>query len=158
MGKEIKDALVTHVLTVRGGMRLTLQTDFALRTLMFLATRAQRATVAEVAELYGISQSHVAKAVNLLARLGYVRSVRGIGGGIELAKRPEAIRIGDVVAALEGNMHLLECVGTENVCAIEGFCKLKVALRGAEDAQLEYLNRLTLKDVAPTPRQLHCIR
>jgi Rrf2 family nitric oxide-sensitive transcriptional repressor len=124
---------------------------------MYLATTTQRANIGDVARLYGISQSHVAKAVNLLARLGYVRSIRGIGGGIELAKRPEDIRIGDVVCALEGNMHLLECVGTENVCAIEGFCKLKTALAGAEKAQLDYLNHLSLQDVAPTARQLYRI-
>ncbi|MFO0949143.1 MAG: Rrf2 family transcriptional regulator [Planctomycetota bacterium] len=135
-------------------MRLTMQTDFALRTLMVLATHLERATVAQVAELFGISSSHVAKAVNQLARLGYVRSVRGIGGGIELAKKPEEIRLGEVIEDLEGNLHLLECVATENVCAIQPFCKLKGVLQQAERIQLDFLNAVTLRDVCPTPRQL----
>ena len=44
-------------------MRLTTQTDYALRTLMFLATVDRRATAGEVAGLFGISVHHVAKVV-----------------------------------------------------------------------------------------------
>jgi len=135
-------------------MRLTTQTDYALRTLMFLAAKDRRATVGEVAALFGISANHVAKVVNQLARLGYVRSIRGIGGGLELARSPEAIRIGDVIEAFEGSMHLLDCIGTENVCAIQSFCELKGILGEAERRQLNYLNSKTLRDVVPTNRQL----
>ncbi len=135
-------------------MPLTTHTDFALRTLMYLATTAERATVAQVAQLYGVSANHMAKVVNQLSRLGYVRSIRGIGGGIELAKRPAEIRLGEVIEAFEGNLHLLECVATDNVCAIQSFCKLKGVLAEAERMQLEYLNSVTLADVAPTRRQL----
>ncbi len=113
-------------------MKLTTHTDFALRTLMYLATTGGRSTAAQVADLYGVSQHHLAKVVNHLARLGYVRSIRGIGGGIELAKQPEDVLIGEVVEALEGNMHLLDCVATDDVCAIESFCKLKKVLAEAE--------------------------
>ena len=134
-------------------MRLTMQTDFALRTLMYLATRSERATAAQVAQLYGVSANHMAKVVNQLARLGYVRGIRGIGGGIELAERPRDIRLGKVIEAFEGNMHLLECVATENVCAIQSFCKLKGVLAEAERVQLNYLNSISLADVAPTKRQ-----
>jgi len=135
-------------------MQLTIQTDYALRTLMYLASRPQRATAAEVAELYGISTHHVAKVVNQLARHGYVRSIRGIGGGIELAQRPEEIRIGEIVNLFEGERHLLECIGTEGVCVIQPFCKLKGVLAEAERLQRDYLNSVTLQDVMPTKRQL----
>ena len=135
-------------------MRLTTYTDFALRTLMYLATTGERATADQVAQLYGISTNHLAKVMNQLARLGYIRSIRGIGGGIELGKTPEEIRIGEVVEAFEGNMHLLECVASENVCVIESFCKLKGVLAEAERIQRDYLNSITLAEVIPTRRQL----
>jgi Rrf2 family nitric oxide-sensitive transcriptional repressor len=135
-------------------MRLTTYTDYALRTLMFLASSGERGTVADVANLFGISASHVAKVVNQLARLGYVRSIRGIGGGIELARPPEAIRLGTLIESLEGNMHLLECVDADNLCAIQPFCRLKGVLAEAERLQMEYLNTLTLLDIVPTRRQL----
>ena len=134
-------------------MRLTTHTDYALRTLMYLATIGTRSTAAHVADLYGVSQHHMAKVVNQLARLGYVRSIRGIGGGIELAKQPEEILLGEVVEAFEGNMHLLDCVVTDDVCAIQSFCKLKGVLAEAERVQIDYLNSVTLAEVAPTKRQ-----
>jgi Rrf2 family nitric oxide-sensitive transcriptional repressor len=134
-------------------MRLTTQTDYALRTLMYLAATEERTTAAQVARLYGISVNHVAKVVNQLSRLGYVRSVRGIGGGIELAMQPADIRLGEVIEAFEGNMHLLECVATDNICGIQSFCKLKGVLAEAEKVQFEYLSTVTLADVAPTRRQ-----
>jgi len=138
-------------------MQLTMQTDYALRTLMYLASRDERATVSDVATLFDISSNHVAKVVNQLSRFGYIRSVRGLGGGIELARPLEEIRLGEVVERFEGNLHLLECVGTENVCVIQPFCKLKGVLAEAERIQLDYLNSVTLADVAPSRRQLKTI-
>ncbi|MBX9789172.1 MAG: Rrf2 family transcriptional regulator [Pirellulales bacterium] len=135
-------------------MQLNTQTDYALRTLMYLAARRGRATIAQVAELYGISIHHVAKVVNQLGRLGYIHNIRGIGGGIELARQPAEIRIGEVIEHFEGNLHLLACVDSRNVCLIESFCKLKRVLAEAERVQLEYLNSVTLADVAPGSRQL----
>lgn len=128
-------------------MRLDLHTDYALRTLIFLAGRPGRASVAEVAGFYGISKDHVAKVVQTLVKMGYLRSQRGVGGGIELARSPDQIRIGHVIAALEGNMHLLECVGTDNVCAIQPGCRLRRVLAQAERIQREYLDSVRLSDV-----------
>jgi Rrf2 family nitric oxide-sensitive transcriptional repressor len=135
-------------------MRLSLQTDYALRTLLYLASKGERATVAEVAEFYQISVPHVAKVVNQLARLGLARSVRGLGGGIEMSRRPETIRLGEVIALFEGNLHLLECVGREGVCVIEAFCPLKRVFARAEQIQMDYLNGITLADILPTAKQM----
>src|SRR5579864_6134666 len=130
-------------------MRLALQTDYALRTLMFLASKKgkQRATIAAVSGFFQISEAHVAKVVNQLARLGYVRSIRGAGGGITLGRDARQIRLGEVLLAFEGNMHLLECVGTEDVCVIQSHCKLRNVLAKAERLQFEYLNDVRLADV-----------
>lgn len=141
--------------SVANPMKLTTQTDYALRTLMFLATRSERANVADVAALFGISANHVAKVVNLLSRAGYVQSTRGIGGGIELAHSPEDIVIGDVIATMETDTHLLSCVGSDDSCVIHSFCKLKGVLAEAERIQQEFLGGVTLADVIPTRRQLN---
>ena len=135
-------------------MRLAMQTDYAMRTLMYLAFRGERSTAAEVARFYGISAAHVAKIVNQLARLGYIRSIRGAGGGIELARDPDDVSIGEIITAFEGRMHLLDCVGTKDVCAIQRFCKLLGVLAEAGQRQMEYLNSVTLADVLPRKREV----
>lgn len=135
-------------------MRLSLQTDYALRTLIYLAGRPARCHIADVAEFYRISLNHMSKVVQQLARQGYVRAIRGIGGGIELARDPDEIRIGQVVLDFEGNLHLLECVGTENVCVIQPNCRLKRVLAEAERLQIEYLEGVRLSDVVAPGKQL----
>jgi Rrf2 family nitric oxide-sensitive transcriptional repressor len=133
-------------------MRLSLQTDYALRTLMFLASRKknERGTIAEVAGFFRISEAHVARVVNQLARFGFVRSIRGVGGGIELGRDAAQIRVGEVISVFEGNLHLLECTGTEQeVCVIQDHCRLRKVLAKAERLQLDYLNDVRLTDVIP---------
>jgi Rrf2 family transcriptional regulator, nitric oxide-sensitive transcriptional repressor len=128
-------------------MRLDLHTDYGLRTLIYLAGKPGRGSASQVASFFRISRDHVAKVVQSLVRLGYVRSIRGVGGGIELARAPAEIRIGQVILDFEGNLHLLECVGTENVCTIQPGCRLRTVLAHAERLQLEYLNTVVLSDL-----------
>lgn len=130
-------------------MKLSLQTDYSLRTLMYLAIQPGRRHVAEIAACFGISEAHVAKVVNHLARMGYIRSIRGVGGGIELARAPEDISVGEIVNAVEGDMHLLDCVVLEKVCVIERSCKLKQVMAKAEQIQRDYFNSVRLTDVLP---------
>lgn len=130
-------------------MRFALQTDYSLRTLMYLAARPGRQTVAGIAEFFQISQTHVGKVVNQLARLGFIRSIRGIGGGLELARSPGEISIGEVVRAVEGNVHLLDCISMNEVCIIQNHCKLRTVLDRAERIQFDYLNTVKLSDVLP---------
>ncbi|MEZ6056461.1 MAG: Rrf2 family transcriptional regulator [Planctomycetaceae bacterium] len=128
-------------------MRLALHTDFALRTLMYLAARLGRSNIADIAQFFGVSKDHLAKVALRLSREGFIRSVRGIGGGIELARLPTEISLGEVIERFEGAMHLLDCVAVENVCRIQPSCKLKGVLQEAERLQVEYLRSVTLADV-----------
>lgn len=135
-------------------MRLSLQTDYALRTLLLLATRTGRVTVTDVSEFYGISGHHVGKVVHQLGRLGYVRSHRGPGGGITLARKPAEITVGQVIRDFEGTTHLLDCVGMPGVCVIQPGCTLRGVLAEAERIQMEYLDGVTLESLLPEPLDL----
>ena len=92
--------------------------------------------------------------VQRLAKLGYIRGIRGIGGGIELRKKPAEVRVGQVILDFEGGMNLLECVSTENVCVIQPGCRLRKVLAQAEQLQMEYLNSVKLSDVVKPGGQL----
>jgi Rrf2 family nitric oxide-sensitive transcriptional repressor len=135
-------------------MRLSLQTDYALRTLLFLATRTVRTTVSDVAEFFVISPHHVGKVVHHLGRLGYVRNRRGLGGGIELARAPSTITVGRVLLDFEGNAHLLDCVGLLGQCVIQPGCTLRRVLAEAERIQMDYLSGVTLESLLPAPLDL----
>ena len=137
-------------------MRLTSHTDFGLRVLMYLAVQeGHQSTAPDMAEAHGLSLHHLRKVVQALAQAGLVDTVRGRGGGVSLARRPEVIRLGEVVRALETDMDIVECFGAGPVqCTIVSACRLKAALYGAREAFLSHLDQLTLAEVSQNGRAL----
>lgn len=130
-------------------MRLTLQTDYALRMLMYLAiNRGRSCRVTDVATDYGISRNHLLKVALKLGRLGYVNTLRGRTGGVALAAPPEKIRLGDVVRQMEDDFALTECMrGDGGLCAISPACRLKGVVGEAMEAFLGVFDSFTLADI-----------
>ena len=130
-------------------MRLTTFSDYAFRVLIYLGGAPHgRATIADIAGAYGISENHLMKVVHQLARLGYIETVRGRGGGMRLARAPAAINVGEVLRATEDGFQLVECMGeAESDCRIARACALKGVLGEATAAFLETLDRYTLADL-----------
>src|SRR3546814_12133976 len=91
-------------------MKLTLFTDYSIRVLLHLAARPERlCSIAEVAQAYRISQNHLLKVVNDLARSGYIDSVRGRRGGIRLGTPPTDINIGTLGPPHDAGFNLVYC-------------------------------------------------
>lgn len=134
-------------------MRLTNFSDYALRILMYAAAREERLiTIEETATVYGISRTHLMKVANQLTRAGYLTAVRGRSGGLMLAKRPNKIRLGDVIRATEPDFALVECFTADNKCLITPRCRLRLALREALAAFTATLDRYTLADLLLNPK------
>lgn len=130
-------------------MRLTVYTDYSLRTLIYLGAKKQDelTTIQEISDAYNISKNHLMKVTHQLGQLGYIETIRGRGGGIRLAKLPAHISIGEVVRQTEEDFHLVECFEPEsNMCKIAPACQLKGVLAEALQAYLEVLDRYTVED------------
>jgi Rrf2 family nitric oxide-sensitive transcriptional repressor len=129
-------------------MRLTTFTDYTLRVLIYLGLRRDRlVTIADIAQAYGISENHLMKVVHGLAQRGDIETVRGKGGGMRLARLPQAINIGTTIRATEGDSGLLGCIDGNSDCCIQGTCALVGILREAQNALYAVLDRYTLADV-----------
>jgi len=128
-------------------VNLKVQTDYALRVLLFLAHKGEQASVEEIASAYGISKDHLFKVVQQLGRFGYVTSRAGRHGGVSLRKKPETIRIDQVVAQFEGRNGVLACVDDPGVCILEPGCVLRNVLIKAEAAFYDTLGQLSIADV-----------
>ena len=134
-------------------MRLTNFSDYALRMLMYAASAGDRLiTIEETSRVYNLSRTHLNKVANTLTRGGYLRAVRGRSGGLALARRPEAIRIGDVVRLTEPDFALVECFSTGNQCVLTRCCKLSGVMSEAAASFQATLDRYTLADIALEPR------
>ncbi len=137
-------------------MRLTLYSDYALRTLMFLAIKGETlSTVQEIAGTYEISSNHLMKLVTDLGRAGIIETVRGRNGGMRLAMAPEDINIGALVRRTEDDSQHVECFdAATNNCRITASCKLRHKLREALDAYYAVLDEVTLADLVARPQPL----
>ncbi|MCE7797527.1 Rrf2 family transcriptional regulator [Sphingobium sufflavum] len=124
-------------------MRLTRYTDYALRILLHTATAPDgRTSIAAIAERHAISKNHVMKVVNQLANDGFLKTVRGRGGGLQLARPAEDIRIGEVVRRTEPELQAADC----GACMIRAGCGLTPILGDAMRAFIETLDRVTLAE------------
>jgi len=124
-----------------------LQTEYALRTLMYLARTGEQSSVGQIAGAYGISRDHLFKVVQQLVRFGFVVSRPGRNGGIRLGRDAGAMTCGEVVERFEGRNGLLPCVKDEQYVAQNPGCALRGALVRAEDAMYGALGRVTIADL-----------
>lgn len=150
-------------------LNLTKRVDYGLIALTHLSALrqqqastpgapVQRPSVREVAETYRMSQPLLANVMKDLARLGFVRSVRGTKGGYELAVAPEGLSVGRVVEALEGPLRLTECTsgpaphaGEEAdhlSCSIAGSCLIKRSVWIIDAKIRDALYGVTIADLA----------
>jgi Rrf2 family nitric oxide-sensitive transcriptional repressor len=135
-------------------MQLRKFSDYSLRVLIFLARRkGAHTTIRDVARAYEISESHLKKVVQKLAKRGYITTLRGKGGGISLARSPEEISVGDIVRDVEPLIPA-ECFvpGYKGSCKLYPNCRLRRALCSAQSSFLATLDDYTLNDVTvPNP-------
>ena len=137
-------------------MHMTLQTDYALRMLIYLAIHEPRpSTVHDVAESYGISRNHLLKIVLKLRDMGLVATARGRSGGIHLAVPPEKVNIGAVVRDLGDEFPVVECMKAGGgACVLSPICRLKGVVREALGAYLSVFDKYSLADLVANRAEL----
>lgn len=109
-------------------MRLSNLADYAV-VLMSAAARhcgEPRISAATLSAETGVPMTTVHKLVHLLVKAGLLRSVRGAGGGVKLARPAAAISMADIIEAVEGPIAMTSCVDTgRHDCVLEGSCSVQ---------------------------------
>ncbi|QHC29175.1 RrF2 family transcriptional regulator [Streptomyces sp. HF10] len=132
-------------------MRLLRSTDLALRILMRLAVAADDTPATRtVAEDMGVPYTHAAKVVAELQHLGLVDARRGRGGGLALTERGRTASVGALVRTFEGDDEVVECEGA-TPCPLRADCRLRGALRRAQEAFYASLDPITLDQIVKDP-------
>jgi Rrf2 family nitric oxide-sensitive transcriptional repressor len=134
-------------------MKLTSYTDYALRTLMYLAMNRDRlVTIQDIADVHRIAKNHLTKVVHQLGMLGLVETVRGRNGGLRLGRDPSEINVGDVVRNTESDFFIAECFDPDKPgCIYSASCSLKGVLGNANAAFLAVLDGVTLDTLLGPP-------
>lgn len=122
-------------------MRLSSMADYAV-VIMAAAARhcgGARISAIRLSEETGVPAPTVQKLVSRLTTAGLLRSARGMGGGLKLARPAAAITLADIVEAVEGPIALTACIEHgRHDCTLESACLIRPhwplvneALRGA---------------------------
>lgn len=93
-------------------MRITQYSDYALRTLIYLAVVPkpyELGNIQAIAESYQISKNHLTKIVHHLSKIGLIESLRGKNGGIRLAVAPKDINLGTLLRYTEVDFGMVDC-------------------------------------------------
>lgn len=130
-------------------MRLTRQTNYAMRILMYCAANDGRLSrVPEIAAAYTVSELFLFKILQPLVEAKLVETVRGRNGGVRLAKPADQISLFDVVRVTEESFAMAECFETDaSECPLVDSCGLNSALREALNAFFAVLARYTIADL-----------
>ena len=127
------------------------ETDYAVRTVLHLATVGEGANVQvrDVADQRRLPLSFVRRIVARLSSSGILETTRGMGGGIRLARPPAEITMLDVVRAMEGSVSLNPCVFEPHFCPLAEGCP---AQRAWSDATSILESHLASVDFAALAR------
>lgn len=123
--------------------------ELAIRAALYLAQQApgKLTPVHEIAAHTEVSQAYLAKILGQLTSSRLVRSFRGPGKGVELAKAPNAISLADVIGAIEGPRKKDACILGRGSCEERNLCPLHVRWIPLRKAIEDFLQDTTLADL-----------
>jgi len=134
-------------------LALTKKTDYALIALSYLAKRAEGVMSArELATASRVPLPILTNILKTLARACMVASERGSAGGYSLAKPAESISLHELITAIEGPVHFVQCVsaGAEshrNPCELEPCCSIRQPAHRVHGRLKEFLESVTLAEL-----------
>jgi Rrf2 family protein len=134
---------------------LSRKIDYALLILSHLHHHPEGGSAREIAARFALSRAFVANILKVLCHKGFVTSHRGVKGGYAFQRPAEAIRLADLLEALDESFHLVECtkVEREDICSLVNICPMKSALSEVHRRIREVLRNITLGELfrSPTP-------
>lgn len=134
-------------------MKFTKKTDYALRTMQYLARQyydgpgetPTPVPVQSIADRSHLSLRFLQGIVSRLSKAKLLNTVPGVKGGIRLARDPAAISILQIIEAVEGRINLMECMEHPEQCGDSSQCSIMGVLHTAQGALTSALANTNLK-------------
>ncbi len=128
-------------------MHITLESDYAIRIVLYLARIKKRVEAKNIAENTEVTLRFALKILRKLVAAELVRSFKGTQGGYEINRKPDEITLADVIETVEGTYYLSRCLNPELGCNREhksAYCKVQHAFDRISAGVREQLQAVTL--------------
>lgn len=140
-------------------MRLTTKGRFAVTAMIDLALRQDKGpvTLAGISQRQEISLSYLEQLFGKLRRHEIVESVRGPGGGYNLARKAEDVTVADIIIAVDEPLDATQCGGKENCHSADhkggARCMTHDLWATLNAKMVDYLDSVSLKDLVDQQKQ-----
>ncbi len=140
-------------------MKLSTKGRYGLRAVLDLAVHAEEEAVAlsQIAERQGISMNYLEQLIAKLRRAGIVHSIRGAQGGYMLAIPAEEISVGDILRALEGDLHPVDCSivnSSDGTCSSSDSCVTKYVWKRISDSINDAVDGIKLSELVAESKKI----
>jgi Rrf2 family iron-sulfur cluster assembly transcriptional regulator len=134
-------------------MRLTTKGRFAVTAMLDLAMHSGKGpvTLSNISERQKISLSYLEQLFGKMRRGKLVESVRGPGGGYNLARPAELLSVADIIIAVEEPIDSRQCEGREN-CAGDRRCMTHDLWESLNETVIGYLSGVKLSELVAKQR------
>lgn len=141
-------------------MKLSTKGHYGLKAIFDLAqhySTHEPISLKLIAERQSLSEAYLEQLIALLRKAGLVKSVRGYKGGYMLAKKPEEIKVGDVIRVLEGPIDLVDCVSEYQPvdCTNANVCITRSVLVRVRDSITDVLDSISLEDMCKEAEEVN---
>lgn len=137
-------------------MQFSVGVEYAFHSLFYMVDLPEQKTIGikEIAKLNGITETYLSKVFAKLRKAGIVRSVTGVKGGYQLARRAENISFWDIIEAIEGPSCFFQCaeirkknifINDPSIYTDKSPCLIKVVIQEAEELMRNQLRKKSLR-------------
>lgn len=130
-------------------MQLTLMTDYAVRTALYLAHMGGIVSAGEIAEGMSIPKAYLMKVLRILRGAGYIEASTGVNGGYWLTVSAEELTLLDIIQATESTTRLNRCMEKDHFCSrsATGRCPVRKFYLTVQENIEEQLSAVTIADL-----------
>lgn len=128
---------------------LTKKSDYALRTLVYLAINEGKViSTREISKKLNIPYKFLTQITLELSRRNIIQAKRGSRGGVILKKKPSSLNVLEIVEAVDGPFYLHQCPADLNEpCFFHSSCAIKARLEEIEKSARDVLQDLTVDKI-----------
>ncbi|MGL6202228.1 MAG: RrF2 family transcriptional regulator [Lachnospiraceae bacterium] len=140
-------------------MKISTKGRYGLRAIIDLAvfSECDPVSISCIADRQNISERYLEQLMAMLKKAGLVNSIRGAGGGYQLAKPADQISVGDVLRALEGNIEPVDCaaLNSDEGCATADSCVTKYVWQKINDTISETVDEIMIHQLAEESKKIN---
>jgi len=127
-------------------LKITKKTEYALIALSHIASNDALVRSIDISKKYSIPKELMAKTLQLMAKVGYIKAIKGPNGGYQSNINLDDISLKKFIESIEGPLGLIDCQISEECTQID-FCNIKKPIKRINDNLLNFLDNISLIEI-----------